>query len=224
MNSDPATKPNNPKILVVDDHELILEGTLKVLNQCYPEAKILTVQSAQAVLETITSFLPDLVMMDLSIPEKQGMTAQTDIGIELLQTLMKQSPTLNIMVQSSYVKALVRLKHDHDIDTHQGGFTIADKSISEPEMSRRLNWALQGITHTKDLKAELTIKAEWLTVLELAAEGLQDRAIAKQMNAHERTIRNYWTKLQDALEIYPQEDKNLRMLTLKKARENGLID
>jgi hypothetical protein len=44
------------------------------------------------------------------------------------------------------------------------------------------------------------------------------------MNAHERTIRNYWTKLQDALEIYPEEDKNLRVLTLKKAREEGLLD
>jgi DNA-binding NarL/FixJ family response regulator len=132
------------------------------------------------------------------------MTAHTEIGIELLQSLMKQEPNLNIMVQSSYIKALVRLKHD--IDNHQGGFTLADKSISEQEMALRINWALQGITHTKDLKVDLAIKPEWLEVLELAADGLQDRAIAKQMNSHERTVRNYWTKLQDALDIYPEED------------------
>jgi DNA-binding NarL/FixJ family response regulator len=222
MESEPVREKSYLNFFIIDDHELILEGTIRVARGHYPEAEILGLRSALEVLEAIANCQPDVIVMDLSIPEKRGMTAQTEIGIALLQDLMKRYPTLDIMVQSSYIKALVRLKPD--IDRHHGGFTIADKSISEEEMSLRLHWALQGITHTKDLKIEFTIKPEWLTMLELAAEGLQDRAIAKQMNAHERTIRNYWTKLQDALEIYPQEDRNLRVLTLKKARENGLLD
>lgn len=40
----------------------------------------------------------------------------------------------------------------------------------------------------------------------------------------ERTVRNYWTKIQDALEIYPEDERNLRLQTEKKAREIGLID
>jgi DNA-binding NarL/FixJ family response regulator len=222
MTSVPVKEKNKLKIFIVDDHELILEGTIRVSRERYPEAELLEFRSAQEVLEAITNCQPDAIVMDLSIPKKRGMVAQPETGIALLQDLMKRYPALDIMVQSSYIKALVRLKPE--IDHHHGGFTIADKSISEEEMSLRLHWALQGITHTKDLKIELTIKPEWLAMLELAAEGLQDRAIAKQMNAHERTIRNYWTKLQDALEIYPQEDRNLRVLTLKKARENGLLD
>jgi len=55
-------------------------------------------------------------------------------------------------------------------------------------------------------------------------EGLQDKAIAQKMNIAERTVRHYWTKLQDVLEIYPEDSKNLRILTLKRAREEGLID
>lgn len=222
MTVENAIPLSQTKILILDDHKLILDGTLKVLNQHYPTAEILTLATAQNLLATVKTFQPDLIVMDLSIPGKTGMTAHTEIGIELLQSLMKQEPNLNIMVQSSYIKALVRLKHD--IDNHQGGFTLADKSISEQEMALRINWALQGITHTKDLKVDLAVKPEWLEVLELAADGLQDRAIAKQMNAHERTVRNYWTKIQDALDIYPEEDKNLRVLTLKKAREEGLLD
>ena len=222
MTVEKAIPPSQTKILILDDHKLILDVTLKLLNQHYPTAEILTLATAQNLLATVKTFQPNLIVMDLSIPQKPGMTAHTEIGIELLQSLMKQEPNLNIMVQSSYIKALVRLKHD--IDNHQGGFTLADKSISEQEMALRINWALQGITHTKDLKVDLAIKPEWLEVLELAADGLQDRAIAKQMNSHERTVRNYWTKLQDALDIYPEEDKNLRVLTLKKAREEGLLD
>jgi DNA-binding NarL/FixJ family response regulator len=53
---------------------------------------------------------------------------------------------------------------------------------------------------------------------------LQDKAIAKRMNLSERMVRHYWTKVQDALEIYPEKDKNLRVLTLKRAREEGLLN
>ncbi|MDV3001585.1 MAG: hypothetical protein N5P05_003191 [Chroococcopsis gigantea SAG 12.99] len=92
-------------------------------------------------------------------------------------------------------------------------------------MLTRLNWAMEGVTHTKDLKNGVEVKPEWLEVLRLAfEEGLQDKAIAKQINVSERMVRHYWTKLQDALGIYPEDDKNLRVLTLKRAREEGLID
>jgi DNA-binding NarL/FixJ family response regulator len=222
MSQNSLESPQKPKILAIDDHELILNGTINVLKQKYPEAEILTARTAQEAREQMEK-QPNLVVMDLSIPEKTSMTAQTDIGIQLLQQLMKQYPTLNLMVQSSYVKALVKLKHE--IDIHQGGFTIADKSISELEMLTRVDWALQGITHTKDLKIGIEIKPEWLEVLRLAfEEGLQDKAIAKKMNVSDRMVRHYWTKVQDVLEVYPEEDKNLRVLTLIRAREKGLLD
>jgi CheY-like chemotaxis protein len=148
MNQDSAQQ-SRKKILVVDDHELILDGTINVLKQQFAEAEILTAKTAEEVLKKIADFQPNLVILDLSIPEKTGIRAQTETGIQLLEKLLKQSPTLNLMVQSSYVKSLVKLKQD--IDNHEGGFTIADKAISEPEMLMRANWAMQGITHTRDL-------------------------------------------------------------------------
>lgn len=211
------------KILVIDDHELILDGTLDALRNEHSEAEIVTAKTAQEAIAQIENSQFNLVVMDLSIPEQFGKTAQIEIGIQLLQKLMKQSPTINLMVQSSYVKALVRVKHE--IDAHQGGFTVADKGLSEKEMLTRLNWALQGVTHTKDLKTGLEVKPEWVEVLRLAfEEGLQDKAIAKQMNVSERMVRHYWSKLQDVLSVYPEEDKNLRVLTFKRARDEGLID
>ena len=49
------------------------------------------------------------------------------------------------------------------------------------------------------------------------------------MNIAERTLRHYWTKIQDVLEIYPEADKkkdvrNLRILTQIRARKKGLMD
>ena len=95
-------------------------------------------------------------------------------------------------------------------------------------MLTRVDWALQGLTHTKDIKgihSGLEIKPEWLQVLNLAFEqGLQDKVIAKNMCISERMVRHYWSKLQDALSIYPEEGKNIRIQTEIKARAAGLID
>lgn len=214
------------KMLVVDDHESVLGGTVDVLRRQYPEAEILTAQTPESAQEQMETSQPDLVVMDLSIPEKPGAMARTDTGIQLLRTLMTRYPTLNIVVQSAHIRTLVRIKPN--IDVHKGGFTVADKSLSTKEMLSRANWALQGLTHTKDIKgmqAGLEVKPEWLSVLTLAfQEGLQDKAIAERMNVSERMVRHYWTKLQDVLSVYPEDGKNIRIQTEMRARAEGLID
>ena len=65
----------------------------------------------------------------------------------------------------------------------------------------------------------------WMQMLQFAfQESLQDTAIAKRMNVSERTVQYYWTKIRDVLEVYPDDDKNLRIQTEVRAREEGLID
>jgi DNA-binding NarL/FixJ family response regulator len=44
------------------------------------------------------------------------------------------------------------------------------------------------------------------------------------MNLSLRTVRHYWTKVQDVLGIYPEDGKSLRIQTEKRAREEGFID
>jgi len=218
--------PETLAILVIDDHELILDGTINALQKQYPGAEIIMAQTAQMARIQVEKYQPGLVVMDLSIPETSGMTAQTDTGIQMLKFLMQEYPILNLVIQSTYIKSLVRIRPD--IDAHKGGFTVADKSLSTKEMLTRVEWALQGLTHTKDIKAMQTgleVKPEWLTVLNLAfGQGLQDKAIAERMSVSERMVRHYWTKVQDVLGIYPEEGKNIRIQTEMKAREEGLID
>lgn len=214
------------RILIIDDHELVLGGTLNVLKRHYPEAEIITAQTSQVAQTQVEKNQPNLVVMDLSIPDKPGETAKAETGIQLLRILMKKYPTLNLVVQSTHVKALVRVRPD--IDAHKGGFTVADKSLSSKEMLTRVDWAIQGLTHTKDIKgmhSGLEVKPEWLTVLSLAfEEGLQDKVIAERIRVSERMVRHYWTKVQDVLGVYPEEGKNIRIQTEMRAREEGLID
>lgn len=220
------------KFLLVDDHHLIISGTLNMLQKQYSNMEIYIAKTAEDALVEIeklkkeNSFF-DLILLDISIPEKSGMNANTDTGVQLIKDLLNKYPNQNLMVQSSYTKALVRIKYE--IDEHQGGFAIANKGLSEQDMLNRVNSAIQGAAYTKDIKTGVELKPEWLEVLNLAfGEGLQDKAIAEKMHLHERTVRTYWTKIQDALNVYPenckQGGKNMRIQTEIRAREEGLID
>ena len=221
-----------PKFLIVDDHHLIISGILNILQNQYPDMEVYIAKTAEDALDEIKKHQDELnifklIILDLSIPEKAGITANIETGIQLIKDLLKQYPNNNFMVQSSYIKALVRIKYE--IDEHQGGFVVADKGLSEEEMFNRINLAIQGATYTKDIKTGLELKPEWLEVLTLAFEqGLQDKVIAEKMHLHERTIRAYWTKIQDALNVYPdnckEEGKNMRIQTEIIARKEGLID
>ncbi len=182
--------------LVVDDHALVLGGTLDILKQAYPEATILTAQTAQDALKQMEQAHPDL----------------------------EHYPKLNLVVQSAHVRTLVWLKPT--IDNHTGGFTVVDKSQPVQDLLTMVDWALRERTYTpKEIRNGLQLKPAWMQVLQLAfQESLQDTAIAKRMNVSERTVQYYWTKIRDVLEVYPDENKNLRIQTEVRARETGLLD
>lgn len=211
------------EILIVDDHQFILGGTVQIIQEQYPNATIVTASNQNDALAKASHPNLNLAIVDLSIPARVGHEARVEHGINLLKDLMQCYPNLNFMVQSSNINPLVRVRHE--IDHHQGGFTIADKSLPISDILIRLDWSLQGLTHTKDLKVDLELKPEWLEVMHLAfEEGLQDKAIAKAIFKSERMIRHYWVKIQDLLEIYPEEGQNIRSITRIRAKEAGFID
>ncbi|MBD2019121.1 response regulator transcription factor [Leptolyngbya sp. FACHB-36] len=218
------SQPEKQTFLVVDDHALVLGGTLGILKQTYPGAEILTAQTAQEALNQVEQADPDLVIVDLVMPETIGETAQANSGLQLLKTLMERYPKLNLVVQSAHVRILVWLKPT--IDNHMGGFTVVDKSQPMKELLVMVDWALQERTYTpREIRNGLQLKPAWMQLLQLAfQESLQDTAIAKRMNVSERTVQYYWTKIRDVLEVYPDENKNLRIQTEVRAREAGLID
>jgi DNA-binding NarL/FixJ family response regulator len=212
------------RILIIDDHEMVLSGTKAVLEGQYPDAEIYEARTAQQGLEQVKMVNPDVAVIDLSMPDTIGETAKVDTGIQLLRQIMAEHPTLNIVVQSAHVKSLIRIKSA--ISNHEGGFTIADKSLSMKEMLTKVEWSTQGVVFTpKEMRGGLDLRPEWLEVLKLAFEdGLQDKMIGERMNIAERTVRHYWSKIQDVLDVYPDGGKNIRIQTEKRAREEGLID
>jgi DNA-binding NarL/FixJ family response regulator len=210
-------------ILVIDDHPLMLSSIKQLVELQFPDAAITTANTASVAEFELANTDRDwqLVLADLSIPSENDDTARSETGLALLRKIMQLYPELNLMVYSSNLKVLVQLKHQ--IDNHQGGFTIADKTSEPTEVRRRMQYAIDGITLTKEIRKGLELKPEWLSTLQLADRGLPDKAISEELNVTERAVRHYWTKVQDVLEI-DRDNLNLRILTLNKARAAGLID
>ncbi|YAF97044.1 MAG: DNA-binding response regulator [Nodularia sp. CChRGM 3473] len=220
----------SPQVVLVDSYDVYLTGTIKLLKSQYPNMKIISAQTADAAFNQISNSQPNLIIMDIFLSKKLGLKARTFTGIEFLQQIMHKYPNLNILIQSTYIKRLVQIKSA--ISIHQGGFVIADKSLTAKEMLSRVDGALKGFTHIKeitDIYSEFNFKPEILKLLSLAFdEGLQDKAIAAHICVSERMVRHYWDQLQAALGIDCEEvknqGKNIRIVTKIRAREAGLID
>jgi DNA-binding NarL/FixJ family response regulator len=213
------------RFLVVDDHEAILEGTVPALKDQYPNVRILTAQDRRTAQQLIDRFHPTLVVIDLSLPEDSGSIANPEIGIQLLEALMRheraQKP--NILVLSTNVKPLVRLTPM--INIYEGGFAAMDKSRPIREMLKLVDLSLRGsISLPLEVRSRPEFDRKWLEVLTLKfQQGLSDRAIRERMSIGERTLRNYWIRIQDGLGILDDPDLDVRVQIELAARKTGLI-
>lgn len=209
--------------LVVDDHEAILEGTIPALKRKYPTAEIFTAKDLQSALKQFERYQPSLVIIDLSIPKKHGAVANPEVGIQLLRILMESKCAPNIMVLSTDTLPIVRLQYM--IDTYEGGFAAMDKSLPISEMLRIIDFALRGAIYLPpEVRTNPEFDRKWIEMLNLKyQEGLTDKAIAERMKISDRTVRNYWVRLQNALGVQEEPDKELRIQIEIEARKMGLL-
>lgn len=89
---DPGTEADmkQKKILIVDDEADFLDVISIYVSKNYPDYIVETVHRPGRVLERIRTFVPDIVIMDLNMPEING--------VELTRTIKSQESTGNIRV------------------------------------------------------------------------------------------------------------------------------
>ncbi|MGD1865349.1 MAG: DNA-binding response regulator [Phormidesmis sp.] len=222
-------QPDKPPFLVIDDHESVLKGTVPALQKAYPDAEIWTAQNYTAAAQQIQQIRPHLMVVDLSIPATKGEPATPEVGLKLVEqlltgTLIDKQWAPNVAVLSTDINPLVRLKAT--IKAYEGGFAAMDKALPLQEMIQYINFAMRGSVYLPQaVKSRPELHANWVEVLHLRfEEGLTDKAIAKRMGTSDRTIRNYWIRIQDALLIGDDPDRDLRVQIELEARRIGLIN
>ena len=216
-------EPAKQKFLIVDDHEAILEGTIPALRTNYAAADIFTAKDLKAAEKLIDQYHFDLVVVDLSLPRSPGDSPKVEVGMQLLENLMQTTYAPNVVVLSTNIKPIVRIKHI--VNAYEGGFAAMDKSLPLTEMLKFIDIVQRGSIYLpKEVRSRPEFDRKWLEVLTLKyQEGLSDKAIAKRMSITDRTVRNYWIRIQDALGIFDNPDKDLRVQIEIAARKSGLI-
>ena len=70
----------NPRILVADDHEMIRQGTRAVL-ETHGDFEICEAEDGKEAIEKVRDLKPDLVILDITMPKLDGLSAAREIRI-----------------------------------------------------------------------------------------------------------------------------------------------
>ena len=186
------------KVFLVDDHEMVRRGVADLFDE---EPDLTVVGQASSVAEALVrvpALLPDLVVLDVRLPDGNG--------VELCRELRSMLPSLNCLMLTSYTDEDAMLEA---ILAGAGGYVIKDikgtallSAVRTVGMGRSLldNRAAAALISRLRANAVETGPLAGLTdqervLLGLIGEGLTNRQIAERMFLAEKTVKNYVSRL-----------------------------
>jgi DNA-binding NarL/FixJ family response regulator len=81
-------------ILIADDHQLVLEGMVKLLEKTYPASFVMGVYNGKEVLKALKVQKFDILLMDLDMPEMDGFDASAEV--------LRSFPDTRILIISGF--------------------------------------------------------------------------------------------------------------------------
>lgn len=211
------------KVTITDDHPLVVSGLKNILRSIPHIDVISTYTSGDALLEGLAKTLPDVLLLDLQMPDITGS--------ELVNIIRKKYPDLSILILTGqeavfYVQDMMQhgcrgylLKNttDQQMLVHAIEEVYEGRIFLEPTLKEEL---LYGILKAKKRAedTELALTRREREVLQFIASGYSNKEIADKLFLSIRTIESHRLSLLQKLEV-----KNAAGL-LQKARQLNLLD
>ena len=175
------------RVAVVDDHPIVRDGIVANLQDAGDIVVAGTAGSAAEALALVRRERPDVVLLDLELPDRSG--------LELIVELKAALPQLRIVIFSAYggeERVAVAISRGADSYVLKGTpsdevlETIRSAVAGQPRLGAEVAAQLLRSLHTPRRERVTPRERE---VLGLLAEGLSNRAIAARLNVAERTVR-----------------------------------
>jgi DNA-binding NarL/FixJ family response regulator len=203
------------RVLIADDHPLILAGIKRALEEDDQFEVVAEARVGSQVLPLVSQTKPDLALLDLRMPEMDGLTC--------LDRIRKEHPKVKVVILSvSTDPEVVQTVLNH------GAAAYVVKSVNPIDLSSALRQALEGTVFSAVGLPEKTaqqdaVKAAGLTdrettILKALARGLSNEAIGKELWVAQQTVKFHLTN------IYRKLDVKNRTEAARYAYEHGLID
>jgi DNA-binding NarL/FixJ family response regulator len=192
------------RVMIVDDHAVVREGIRTYLEL---EDRIVLVGEAangREAAEKVRALKPDVVLMDLLMPEMDGIAAT--------RAIKQQAPDVKVIVLTSFTD------DEHimpAIEAGATGYLLKDVSAEElvkaiqgayqgqaqlhPEVARRLMEQVRQPRKREQPGEELTPRER--EVLRLIAKGMSNKEIARELVMTERTVKGHVSNILGKLNL-----------------------
>ena len=199
--------PRRIRVLVVDDSELVRSG-LRTLLGSYPDVEVIgETDSAAGALREVQALRPDLVLLDLRLPDGDG--------CDVCRRILRDRPECRVLVLSSKLdarsvsEAITAGAHGYlikDIDGPglvQGIMDVAaGRTVLAPAITSQVMQLMRTSQHQESLRKRFdSLSAQERRVLEHVARGLTNKEVAAELGLSEKTVKNYLSNLFEKLQI-----------------------
>lgn len=199
-------------ILIADDHPIFRKGLIDLLQQMFAKAKIIECQNGTQALQNIQQLKPAIAILDINMPEMNGLEVCKQITKELIDT--------KVIILTMYrEKEMIK----NAMLSGAKGYLLKDNAVDE--IKECVNTILKGETFVgtamqpyqnelsvEDKKKQQLIdslkslsQAE-LKTLKLVSQNKSSREIAELLFLSEKTVENYRSRICKKLELPPRNN------------------
>lgn len=207
------------RIMLVDDHAVVRAGVRRLIEQDGRFLVVAEADSGESAYQQYGVCLPDIVIIDLSMPGMGGM--------EAISRIIARYPSAKLLVLSMHENAAFAsqaLKAGAKGYLSKNG--LAEELINALEhiaigqiyinasMTQKI--AQQFLTNENNLLQQLSTRE--FEIFRMLAEGIDSLEIGKKLNISGKTVANYQTTIKQKLSI------NNSVELVRLAIRSGLID
>lgn len=168
----PTDSTENIRILVVDDHEIVRQGLVSLLNTEPGLSVVAVAGNGQQAVEAFAEHQPDITLMDLRLPVMGGVAAT--------QAIRRQFPTARIIVLTTY---------------------DGDEDIYRALQAGAQSYLLKGVSFDELLATIRSVKAGARRIPTAVAEKLAERMPGQELTKREAQVLTLIVKGNSNLDI-----------------------
>jgi len=193
--------------VLADDHQVMREGLRSLINKESDMEVVAEAESGRKIVEVVTNTAADLVVMDISMPDLNG--------IEATRQLLERAPATKILALSMHSdKRLVAGM----LSAGASGYLLKDCAFDEIAQAIRavaanrtyLSPSIMGVVvddymeriTTEDASTFSVLTPREREVLQLLAEGKATKEIAARLYFSVKTVETHRRQIMEKLHIY----------------------